>query len=108
MKKTKIHVKTGDTVQIISGKDKGKISTISKILSKTDQVIVKDINLKVKHSKSDKEEESGKIITFEAPIHSSNVMAYSKEHKKRSRTHVKYDKNNEKCRALIKTGEIIK
>lgn len=108
MKRSKIHVKTGDTVQIISGNEKGKISTISKILSKTSQVIVKDINLKVKHSKSNKEEESGKIITFEAPIHSSNVMLYSQEHKKRSRTHVKYDKNDEKYRALIKTGETIK
>nr|YP_010471071.1 50S ribosomal protein L24 [Synarthrophyton patena]UVF62900.1 50S ribosomal protein L24 [Synarthrophyton patena] len=106
--KFKIHVKTGDTVQIISGNEKGQIGTILKVLTKTSQVIVKDLNLKVKHSKGNKEEESGKIINFEAPIHSSNVMIYSIKQKLRSRLNITHDKSQKKCRSLQKTGEIIK
>ncbi|KAL0886742.1 hypothetical protein Bca101_010725 [Brassica carinata] len=56
----KMHVKFGDTVKVISGRDK-------------------DVNLKTKHMKSREEGEPGQIIKIEAPIHSSNVMLYSKE-----------------------------
>nr|YP_010728709.1 ribosomal protein L24 [Phymatolithon calcareum]WEA76861.1 ribosomal protein L24 [Phymatolithon calcareum] len=108
VKKIRMHIKIGDTVQIISGSYKGKISKIVKVLPKTSQVIVKNLNLKVKHSRPNTEEESGKIINFEAPIHSSNVMLYSIKNKIRSRFSIKYNINNQKCRLLLKTGEIIK
>lgn len=108
IKKIRMHIKTGDTVQIISGNHKGEISKIVKVLPKTSQVIVKNLNLKVKHSRPNTEEESGKIINFEAPIHSSNVMLYSKKNKIRSRFSFKYNTNNQKYRLLLKTGEIIK
>jgi large subunit ribosomal protein L24 len=47
----KMHIKTGDTVQIISGKDKGKIGEIIKALPQDSKVIVKGVNLKTKHVK---------------------------------------------------------
>ncbi len=72
-----MHIKTGDTVQIISGSHKGKISKILKVFPKTNKLIVENINLKLKHSRPSQEEESGKIVNFEAPIHCSNVMLYS-------------------------------
>lgn len=105
---TKMHVKTGDTIQIISGSHKGQIGQISKVFPKTSQVIVKNLNLKIKHSRPNSKEESGKIINFEAPIHSSNVMLYSTKNKIRSRFIIKYNTDNKKCRSLLKTGEIIK
>lgn len=105
-KKNKLHVRKGDTVQIISGNHKGKIGTISKILIKTNQVIIQNLNLKIKHVKSNQQEESGKIINFEAPIHSSNVMLYSAQHNIRSRYKISFN-NNKKTRILNKTGEII-
>lgn len=77
-KKNKIHVKTGNTVKVISGSCKNQVGEIIKVLPKTNQVIVKDINLKTKHVRPRQQEESGRIINFEAPIHSSNVMLYSK------------------------------
>ena len=108
VRKTKMHIKTGDTVQIISGNYKGKVSQVLQVLPKTSQVIVKNLNLKVKHSRPNTKDESGKIINFEAPIHSSNVMLYSIKNKIRSRFSIKYNTDNKKCRSLIKTGEIIK
>lgn len=107
-KKNKIHVKNGDTVKIISGKYKGHIGEITKILYKKSQVIIKNLNLKTKHIKPNQKEESGKIITIESPIHSSNVMLYSNRSKICSRYNTVYNENLNKYRQLKKTQEFIK
>ncbi len=103
----KMHVKTGDTVQVISGRDKGKVGEVIQALPKTSQVIVKGVNMRTKHMKPRQEGESGQIVTQEAPIHSSNVMHYSSKEKVASRVCVDYDADNRKVRKLKKTGEII-
>ncbi|KAJ4982031.1 hypothetical protein NE237_032868 [Protea cynaroides] len=81
----KIHVKVGDTVKIISGRDKGKIGEITGVFRHNSTVLIKEINLKTKHVKSREEGEPGQIIKIEAPIHSSNVMLFSKEQNVASR-----------------------
>ena len=106
-KQNKVHVKNGDTVKIISGKHKGQIGEITKILYKKSQVIIKNLNLKTKHVKPNQKEESGKIITIEAPIHSSNVMLYSTQYKVCSRYNNVYNEDLKKYRKLKKTQEFI-
>ncbi|XP_034677871.1 50S ribosomal protein L24, chloroplastic [Vitis riparia] len=103
----KMHVKVGDTVKIISGREKGRTGEISKIFRHNSTVVVKDINLKTKHVKGRGEDEPGQIIKIEAPIHSSNVMLYSKEQNVASRVGHKILENGKRVRYLIKTGEII-
>jgi large subunit ribosomal protein L24 len=103
----KMHVKKGDTIQVISGKDKGKIGEISLVIPKTSQVVVQGVNVKTKHVKPRQEGESGQIITFEAPIHSSNVMLYSKKEETASRVGYTFTEDGRKVRVLKKTGEII-
>lgn len=105
--KRKIHVKNGDKVQIISGKHKGEIGKITKILRKKSQVIINNLNIKTKHVKPNQKEESGKIINFEAPIHSSNVMLYSEKNQVRSRYRKILNENSQKYRELNKTKEKI-
>jgi large subunit ribosomal protein L24 len=56
-----MHVKIGDTVKVISGRDKGQIGEITKIFKHNSTVIVQDINLKTKHRKSRDEGELGQI-----------------------------------------------
>jgi len=108
IKKKTLHVKQGDIVQVISGKQKGEIGTIKKIMTKTSQVIIENLNIKTKHVRPAQKEDSGKIITFEAPIHSSNVMLYSTKHKIRSRYRILANENAQKQRQLKRTKEIIK
>ena len=57
-----MHVKLGDTVQVISGRERGKVGEITKIFKHNSTVIVKDLNLKTKHVKSREEGEPGQII----------------------------------------------
>lgn len=106
-KRYKMHVKVGDTVQIISGRDKGKVGEILKTLPKESKVVVKGVNVRTKHVKPQADGESGQISTFEAPIHSSKVMLYSTKEKVASRISYTVTSEGRKVRTLKKTGEII-
>ena len=106
-KRYKMHVKKGDTIQVISGRDKGKVGEILDTLPKTSQVIVKGVNVRTKHVKPQQEGESGQIATVEAPIHSSNVMLYSTKEQVASRISYTFTEEGKKVRMLKKTGEII-
>ncbi|RZM79363.1 50S ribosomal protein L24 [Leptolyngbya iicbica] len=105
--KVKMHVKSGDTVQVIAGRDKGKVGEVLKVIPKASQVIVKGANFRTRHMKPRQDGESGQIITEEAPIHSSNVMLYSEKEKVASRVGYTFTEDGRKVRVLKKTGEII-
>jgi len=73
LQKQKIPFKVGDSVIAISGFYKNEIGEIITINKKTGKIVVKGMNLKVKHNKPNNENEIGEIKQFEAPIHHSNV-----------------------------------
>ncbi|MDD4298420.1 MAG: 50S ribosomal protein L24 [Bacilli bacterium] len=80
--------KTGDKVIAIAGKDKGRTGRISKVLSKTNKVVVEGINLVKKHIKPNANDQTGGIVSVEAPIDASNVMFFNEKTNKRSRKRV--------------------
>jgi large subunit ribosomal protein L24 len=103
----KMHVKKGDTVQVISGKDKAKVGEVLKVIPLKSLVVVQGVNVKTKHVKPQSEGESGQIQTLEFPIHSSNVMLYSTKQNVASRVGYTTTEEGRKVRVLKKTGEII-
>lgn len=66
-------VKVGDKVKILAGKDKGKEGKVILTLKKKDKVVVEGINIVKKHMKPNAANETGGILSTEAPIHVSNV-----------------------------------
>ena len=70
------HVKKGDTVVVLSGKDRGKRGKVLQVLPKKQQVVVEGINRQKRHQKPNPKVLQGGIITREGPIHISNVMVY--------------------------------
>ena len=66
-------VKVGDQVKILAGKDRNKEGKIIKTLKNENKVVVEGINIIKKHAKPRYTNESGSIVTMEAPIHVSNV-----------------------------------
>lgn len=68
-----MRIKKGDTVLIISGKDKGKKGKILEVLSKEGKILVEGVNLMKKHQKPKKTGEKGQIIQLPKPIDVSNV-----------------------------------
>ncbi|AFS69273.1 50S ribosomal protein L24 [Exiguobacterium sp. RIT452] len=69
-----MHVKKGDKVQVMTGKDKGKQGVVLTAMPKKDRIIVEGVNMIKKHSKPSQLNPQGGIVEKEAPIHVSNVM----------------------------------
>lgn len=102
-----MHVKKGDTVVVISGKDKGKVGKVLQAIPKKDRVIVEGVNMVKKHQKPTPNMQQGGIIEREAPIHVSNVMIYDSKAKSGTRIKHKMLENGSKVRVAVKTGEVI-
>lgn len=66
-------VKKGDTVEVLSGNDKGKRGEVLTVIPKSEKIVVKGINIRKKHVKPRKANEEGGIIPVECSIHSSKV-----------------------------------
>ncbi|WP_099352748.1 50S ribosomal protein L24 [Fredinandcohnia onubensis] len=101
-----MHVKKGDKVQVISGKDKGKQGVILESFPKKDRVLVEGVNIVKKHSKPSQVNPQGGIISQEAPIHVSNVMPL--DPKSGTPTRVGYKEvDGKKVRVAKKSGEVL-
>ncbi len=67
-------LKKGDTVEVITGKDKGKRGEIAFVFPKIDKIIVNGVNMASKHQKARRANEPGGIIEKDLPFDASNVM----------------------------------
>lgn len=101
-----MHVKTGDKVKVIAGKDKGKEGVITKAFPKKDRVIVEGVNVVKKHTKPSNANPSGGIVEKEAPIHVSNVMLIDPSTNQPTRVGYKIV-DGKKVRVSKKSGETI-
>ncbi len=71
----RLHVKKGDKVEVIAGKDKGKKGKVLHVLSDKQRVLVEGINMIKKHTRPNPQKaQAGGIVTREASLHASNVM----------------------------------
>jgi large subunit ribosomal protein L24 len=102
-----MHVKKGDTVIVIAGKDKGKKGRVLAAYPKKDRVLVEGINLVKKHSRPSQANPQGGIVTQEAPIHVSNVSLIDPKTGNATRIGYKVLENGKKVRYAKKSGEII-
>ncbi len=71
---SKLHVKSGDTVVILSGKDKGKRGKVLEVSPKEGKVIVENCNIMTKHVKPRKQGDAGGIVKAEGAMYASKVM----------------------------------
>lgn len=103
--KQKMHVKKGDTVEIIYGKDKGKRGKVLTVLPKEGKIIVQDINKNTKHQKPRGISQPGGIIHQEGPIHASKAMVVCDKCDERTRVGKKFLEDGSKVRFCKKCGE---
>lgn len=102
-----MNIKKGDTVQVLSGNDKGKTGEVLEVIPKTSRVIVKGVNIRKKHVKPKKQGEEGGIISVECSINSAKVNVVCPKCNKATRTAIKKD-GKEKVRICKKCGATIK
>ena len=100
----KLHVKKGDTVMVIAGKDKSKTGKLLSVVAKKDGVLVEGINVIKRHTRA-RGSQPGGIVEKEAPVHISNVMPYCGKCKKAVRTAINILEDGKKTRICKKCGE---
>ncbi|MDP4289508.1 MAG: 50S ribosomal protein L24 [Bacteroidota bacterium] len=72
--RTKIHIKKGDTIAVITGDSKGKQGRVLSIDVEKERALVEGVNLVSKHTKPNAKHPQGGVVKKEAPIHVSNLM----------------------------------
>ena len=99
-------IKKGDSVVVLSGKDKGKTGTVARVMPKDGKVVVEGVNIAARHRKPNQTNPQGGIDRFEAPLHVSKVaLADPKDGKP---TRVRFEtKDGKKVRVAVKSGETI-
>ena len=116
----KLHVKTGDTVIVISGRskdllrnekstqtgDKGKIGKVLKVFPKTGKIIVEGVNVKKRHIKPNAMNPQGEVVEREMPIFSSKVMLWDEAAGKPTRVR-KEIRDRKKVRISVVSGNEI-
>ena len=80
----KMHIKTGDTVVVLSGSQKGKSGKVLQLIKSKDRAIVEGLNMVKRHQKATSQEDAGGIIEREASLHMSNLMEESRYNARRS------------------------
>ena len=101
----KFKIKTGDTVMVITGKDKGKTGNVTSVIKSNDRVIVEGVNIIKRHRKAT-QESPGKIEEIEASIHISNVAYLDPETGKATR--IKYElKDSLKRRLSVASNSLL-
>jgi len=85
-----MRIKKGDTVKIISGKDRGKQGKVLKVFSKSEKILVEGIFLRKKHQRPKKQGQKGEVVTLPTPFHVSNAMLFCKNCGKGSRAGYKF------------------
>jgi large subunit ribosomal protein L24 len=98
-------IKKGDNVVVISGKDKGKEGTVSRVMPRSNQLLVDGINVVKKHQKPSGKNQQGGVIDRDMPLDASNVMFVHKG--KPTRVGYKVLADGKKVRIAKTTGEEI-
>ncbi len=75
----KLHVKTGDEVIVLAGKDAGKRGKVTQVFPEKNRVVVEGLNLMKRHLKPRRADTPGQIVEFSMPMHASNVKRFAAE-----------------------------
>ena len=100
-------IKKGDSVVVLSGKDKGKTGEVTKSMPKDGKVVVAGVNVAVRHRKPTQLNPQGGLERREAPLHVSKVAIADPKTGKATRVRFETGKDGKKVRVAVKSGELI-
>ncbi len=99
-------IKKGDSVVVLSGKDKGLTGTVQKVMPKEGKVVVQGVNIAARHRKPSQDNPQGGIDRFEAPMHLCKVAVADPKDGKPTRVRFE-ERDGKKVRVAVKSGETI-
>lgn len=101
------HVRKGDTVVVVAGKERGKRGKVLRVIPEKGRVVVERINMVKKHQRPTQKVRQGGIIEREGPIHLSNVMLVDPNSDKPTRIGMKALSDGKKVRVAKRSGEML-
>jgi len=101
-------LKKGDKVIVIAGKAKGQTSTITRVLSDRNLVVLDGLNLVKRHRRPSAANRKGQIVDKPMPIHASNVMLVDPKSGKPTRIRIVRDLKGGRTRVAVKSGNELK
>jgi large subunit ribosomal protein L24 len=104
--RVRMHITKGDTVQVISGDEKGKRGTVIRVEPKSGRVVVRGVNFVKRHRRATAQTEAG-IVTMEAPIHHSKVMLIDPKSGEPTRVRRRKDEDGTVERIAVKSEQPI-
>ena len=107
MQKAKCLLKKDDKVKVISGKDRGKIGKVLKVINKKERILIENINVVKRHTRPSGQNRQGGIVESEAPIHWSSVMLMCNKCVTPTRIKMRRLDDGKKVRACSKCKEVI-
>lgn len=102
----KVHVRRGDRVRVMRGNFRGQEGTVLRVLTRENRVVVEGVNQRIRHQRPTPANEEGGRITFEAPIHASNVMLIDPSTDEPTRVRAKGE-GRDKERVSVRSGNPI-
>ncbi|MDE6360790.1 MAG: 50S ribosomal protein L24 [Muribaculaceae bacterium] len=105
---SKMHIKKGDTVYVLSGEDRGKQGRVLSVDAAKNRAIVEGVRIVSKSTKPTAKYPQGGIVKMEAPINISNLSLIDPKSGKPTRIGIRVNDKGEKVRYAKKSGEEIK
>jgi large subunit ribosomal protein L24 len=102
-----VHVRRGDTVGVIAGREKGKRGKVLRVLTGKGRVLVEHVNMVKKHQRPTQKLRQGGIIEREGALALSNVLVVCARCDKPSRTSIKVLSDGRKVRSCKRCGEAV-
>ena len=100
-------VRKNDTVQVLSGRDKGKTGKVTRVLTTAERVVVDGINIRKRHTKAQRPGEQAGIVEFPAPLPVSNVGVVCPTCGRATRVGFRTLDDGTKVRVCKRDGEVI-
>jgi large subunit ribosomal protein L24 len=101
-----LRLKRGDTVVVISGKEKGKRGEVERVIPRENRIVVGGVNVRTRHARPSQQNQQG-LYHFEAPIDASNVMLIDPTNGEPTRLGHRFTDSGEKIRVGKKSGKEI-
>jgi large subunit ribosomal protein L24 len=99
-----LKIKRGDTVQVISGKEKGRSGEVREVIPKKNRIVIEGVNERTRHARPSQQNQQG-LYTFNAPVDISNVMLVDPSSGEPTRVGYRFTDSGEKVRVGKKSGK---
>jgi large subunit ribosomal protein L24 len=106
-RRKKVRVVRGDVVRVIRGNFRDMEGRVLRVDPARERVVVEGVNLRKRHQRPTPQNPDGGIVSFEAPVHISNVMLIDPSSNEPSRVRVRVEKDGTRERISVKTGNPI-